>query len=457
MPTLTIRVPRPHANQAAIVAEAGRFNVVNCGRRFGKTVMGIDRAINGRKGMLAGYPVGWFAPDYKLLRQAWRDIRAILGPIAAGARGISEQEKRIELINGGSLECWSFDRNPDAGRSRRYGTVVIDEAAHCRNLEPAWTKGIRATLTDYIGDAWFISSPNGENFFHTLYKRHREGRKGWRSWTRTSYDNPHIPGSEIDDASLDLPDWVFEQEYLAIFHAAGEDGLIDPAWIERMKAVVADVRKLRAAGKGGRKYLAADLGEGSGRDRTVICVRDSLGILFLLVSDRIGIPEAAVFIDKYAREFGVRQENIIYDAGNRGRDLPRYLEQLRITEAYPYFGSAKGGPRHYRKRDRCGWRVRQRLDPTRPVAAGAPPRDPERPPSPFDPPPLILPASIQPPFAYEGDMTHWPALVEELKALRYHLKGTQIKLENKDEMAKRLGRSPDICDAVMMSFALESE
>lgn len=456
MPIRTIRVPRLHREQRRIVAESDRFNVAACGRRFGKTVIGQDRAINGRKGLLAGYPVGWFAPDYKLLRQAWRDIKAILDPIAA-PHGVSEQEKRIELINGAFLECWSFDRNPDAGRSRRYGTVVIDEAAHCRNLEPAWTKGIRATLTDYAGDAWFISSPNGENYFHKLHKRHAEGRKGWRAWTRTSYDNPHVPASEIDDAKLDLPDWVFEQEYLATFHAEGEDALIDPFWIERMKAVVAEARKLRAAGKGGPRYLSVDLGEGSGRDRTVLLVRDGLGIIALVVSDRIGIPEAAVLIDRLAREHGVRQEHIIYDAGNRGRDLPKYLEQLRITEAYPYFGSGKGGPRHYRKRDRCGWRVRQRLDPSRPGPTPARPPRPDRPPSPFDPPPQILTASIQPPFAYEGDMQHWPALVEELKALRYHLKDTQIKLENKQEMAARLGRSPDICDAVLMSFALEGE
>ena len=42
MPTLTIELPRPHAGQQAIKDGRARFNVIACGRRFGKTQLGID-------------------------------------------------------------------------------------------------------------------------------------------------------------------------------------------------------------------------------------------------------------------------------------------------------------------------------------------------------------------------------------------------------------------------------
>ena len=73
LPTLTIEIPRPHANQARIVHESSRFNVVNCGRRWGKTVMGINRAILKRKGS-GGFP-GWLVRSrVQAAGQVWRDL-----------------------------------------------------------------------------------------------------------------------------------------------------------------------------------------------------------------------------------------------------------------------------------------------------------------------------------------------------------------------------------------------
>ena len=37
-----IELPELHPEQARIKAEAARFNVAECGRRFGKTVLGED-------------------------------------------------------------------------------------------------------------------------------------------------------------------------------------------------------------------------------------------------------------------------------------------------------------------------------------------------------------------------------------------------------------------------------
>jgi phage terminase large subunit-like protein len=125
--TLTLTLPRPHSAQRAIKAEARRFNVVCCGRRFGKTILGEDVLIGPA---LEGKPVAWFSPTYKMLAEVWRDLRRVLAPVT---RRVSMQEHRLELVTGGLVECWSLD-SPDVARGRKYARVVVDEAAMIAGL-----------------------------------------------------------------------------------------------------------------------------------------------------------------------------------------------------------------------------------------------------------------------------------------------------------------------------------
>lgn len=77
--------------------------------------------------------------------------------------GKSEQEKRLELIGGGVIEMWSLD-TPDAARGRKYRAVAVDEAAMIAKLQNAWQNAIRPTLTDYRGEAWFLSTLKSMNY-----------------------------------------------------------------------------------------------------------------------------------------------------------------------------------------------------------------------------------------------------------------------------------------------------
>jgi hypothetical protein len=71
---------------------------------------------------------------------------------------------------------------PDSGRGRAYGAVVIDEAAMIPNLETAW-QAIRPMLTDRQGEAWFLSTPKGMNYFKVLFDRGQDpGCGDWASW-----------------------------------------------------------------------------------------------------------------------------------------------------------------------------------------------------------------------------------------------------------------------------------
>lgn len=205
--------PKLHEAQKRIKSERARFNVLAAGRRFGKSIFGEDIACDY---LIPGHPVGWFAPSYKILAESWRDIQRIFAPVATN---ISIAEHRIELSTKGVLECWSLD-NPDAGRSRKYKCVIIDEAALVRYLGDAWQAAIRPTLTDYHGDAWFLSTPRGSNFFRTIYNWGQDELKpDWKSWQMPSSANTTLVDldKEIEAARLELPERVFRQEYLAEF------------------------------------------------------------------------------------------------------------------------------------------------------------------------------------------------------------------------------------------------
>lgn len=205
-----IRLPALHNSQREVVSGARRFNCLATGRRWGKTILGVDRlvphALNGR-------PVGWFAPSYRHLMAVWRDIVAIIGEVGDSNRN----DKFIQFPGGGSFEAWSLD-TPSPARSRKYAAVVIDEAAHAPDLKDQWDNAIRPTLSDLRGEAWFLSSPNGLNFFHTLWQRGNDPeREDWKSWQLPTAANPYIAAAEIESARTDMSEFAFRQEYLAEF------------------------------------------------------------------------------------------------------------------------------------------------------------------------------------------------------------------------------------------------
>src|SRR6516225_11882365 len=113
---ITLQLPVPHPAQRRVIQQAKRFNAVCCGRRWGKTALGMDRLIHPA---LQGKPVAWFAPNYRLLSEVWRELQALLGPVIVNC---NQQERRLELYGGGVVEMWSLD-SPDSGRGRAYALV----------------------------------------------------------------------------------------------------------------------------------------------------------------------------------------------------------------------------------------------------------------------------------------------------------------------------------------------
>ena len=209
--TIELVLPSLHPAQQQIIDEARRFNVLACGRRFGKTTLGIDLIIDKA---LDGYPVGWFSPTYRMLNEVWKEIVETTKQLQTR---VAKQEHRIELITGGVIDCWSLDA-ADSVRGRKYARVIVDEAAMVPDLGDAWQAAIRPTLTDYTGDAFFLSTPKGINFFHECYSRGVDQTQSeWKAWHAPTTANPYIDPAEVESARQELPEQVFRQEYLAEF------------------------------------------------------------------------------------------------------------------------------------------------------------------------------------------------------------------------------------------------
>ncbi len=207
MPSLTLELPSLHPAQRQVWDDPARFHVMACGRRFGKSRLGSLLCLaNASKGGRAW----WVGPTYPVASVGWRMICRLVAQIPGAV--VRESERMVTLPNGGTIQVKSAD-SPDGLRGEGLDFVVIDECAFVR--EEAWTEALRPALADRKGSALFISTPKGRNWFWRLW--HGADGKTWRAWRFTSYDNPFLDPAEIDAARDNLPERVFQQEFMAEF------------------------------------------------------------------------------------------------------------------------------------------------------------------------------------------------------------------------------------------------
>lgn len=203
----------PHDGQRQVLESSARFRMVACGRRWGKTEMCAHEVTR-----YLGQPntlVWWVAPTYDIADIGFDAVEGALPqPLIDGEPKFSKP-KAIDLKNGSRISFRSADRE-DSLRGEGLDLLVIDEAAMVP--ERAWSAELRPTLSDTLGDMIAISTPKGRGWFYRWWERGQSSdHAGADSWRAPTYDNPHVPDSEIEAAKHELPERVFEQEYLAKF------------------------------------------------------------------------------------------------------------------------------------------------------------------------------------------------------------------------------------------------
>lgn len=206
-------LPELHASQhaAQAVIDAHRFTAVRCGRRWGKTDLDKSNAV---ETAVEGYPVGWFAPEYKFVSEAYNELGEILEPVIAQS---SKTEGVMRLVTGGRIDFWSLD-NERAGRSRKYKLAIIDEGAFAKpNMIEIWERSIRPTLLDLAGKCIVTSNTNGIDPDNFLYKICHDEKLGFVQFHAPTADNPFMPAVEVAKLRAENHPLVYQQEYLAEF------------------------------------------------------------------------------------------------------------------------------------------------------------------------------------------------------------------------------------------------
>lgn len=196
-----------------------RFKVVAAGRRCGKSNYVQKRLILKALQAPEGSAVLYVAPTLGQARQIIWD--AILDNYKDIIKAAHVNNLDITLINGRKIHVRGAD-NPDTLRGLKLYYAALDEAAFIK--EDVWEKVIRAALSDLKGEADFISTPTGRNWFYTKYQLGVSGEdEEWGAWHFTTYDNETIDPKEIDAAKRSLSSQAFNQEYLSSFDNQGSE------------------------------------------------------------------------------------------------------------------------------------------------------------------------------------------------------------------------------------------
>lgn len=220
---ISSKTVRPHPGQIPVIQSNARFKVMNCGRRFGKTVIAAHLMI--RAARKPNQMVWWVAPSYRVVKRGYEQILKQLpeGLLAKPAPPESHFDAGRQVVlhfkNGTKMEFFSAER-PEGMLGAAVDFVVLDEAATMPSR--IWNQIVSPTLIDHKGSALLISTPRGRNWFYQLWKKGQDSlNEDYESWTFTTQDNPTLPEGEADRMAADMPRMEADQEIYAKWIASG--------------------------------------------------------------------------------------------------------------------------------------------------------------------------------------------------------------------------------------------
>ena len=197
--------------QTQIFDSDARFRVAVCGRRFGKTYLSMWEIA--RAARFPNQRVIYLAPNFRQAKSIiWDTLKEELGK-RNWIKKINESELSIRLINNSRIELRSAESAASI-RGISADFCVLDEA--CFMDKDVWFQVIRPTLSDRLGKALFITTPQGQDWIYELYLDAKH-QTDWESFQYTTLDGGQVLPEEIEAARRDLDERTFATEYLADF------------------------------------------------------------------------------------------------------------------------------------------------------------------------------------------------------------------------------------------------
>jgi hypothetical protein len=321
----------PREWQKECHASMARFTVLALHRRAGKTELAImhliDRALRFNQDMGLFFYVAPYLKQAKII--AWSRLKQRVEPLRRyGQVEVSESELSVTFKHNGAIIRIFGGDNPDAMRGVRLDGVVVDEVAQVK--PEVWQDIVQPALSDRKGWALFIGTPSGVNMFSELFYK-AQTLDQWHSARYTVYDTHAIDPDEVERLRRDMAETSFSREYLCDFTAAGDDQLISLADVDQ--AVHRDLRKddfdfaPRVLGVDPARF---------GDDRSVIIPRQGRFVgeasVFRGIDNMDLAGRVAQYIDRW------KPDAVFIDSGNGGGVIDR-LRQL----GYPIIEVNFGG------------------------------------------------------------------------------------------------------------------
>ncbi len=212
---------KPRPIQKDLHSNMSRFSVVVCHRRFGKTVMAVNKLIKDlvyakQKGLPRPRAV-YVAPLYRQAKQIAWDYAKFYCEKLPGFKP-NESELRIDFLEDCRLFFIGAD-NPDSIRGIYADSAVLDEYAQ---MNPKmWSEVLRPALTDRKGTAMFIGTPKGKNVFWELYNYAKDSESlDWSSHLFKASETNYVDEGELLAAKNDMTEEEYAQEYECSWEAA---------------------------------------------------------------------------------------------------------------------------------------------------------------------------------------------------------------------------------------------
>lgn len=228
---LDVRLRRPTEVQQLFIDSPAKRKVVRAGRRGGKTT-GI--AILAMQYFLAGRRILYTTPTQDQVDKFWMECkRALREPLEAGALYKNETRHIIEVPGTENRIRAKTAWDADSLRGDYADLLIFDEWQLTN--EGAWDSVGAPMLLDNDGDAVFIYTPpsmrsrsrtkaRDPRHAAKLFAKHKDDTTGrWETFHFTSFDNPHISQSAVNELAEDMTQLAYEQEIMA------EDKDEDPA------------------------------------------------------------------------------------------------------------------------------------------------------------------------------------------------------------------------------------
>lgn len=226
MAAIVLNLPALHPLQREIRNTVSRFKIIRCGRRFGKTTLAAVACVEVALGIApwhhrcnrnSGQPnpgrAWWVPPTYKQALIGWRVLTGLCRALQrAGVQvEIKKSDWTIEFPGGGEITLRSADSSSGL-RGDGLDFLVMEEAAY--SSPENWYEDLRPALSDRRGEAWFITTPKGYNWFYELEAK-ADGRDRWAVFHAPTQANPHIDDNEIAELAADMSPVDYQQEILA--------------------------------------------------------------------------------------------------------------------------------------------------------------------------------------------------------------------------------------------------